>query len=980
MRRVFGHDLFLSYSRRDATEYVRTLAMKVREHRPKLSICLDQWAAAPHETTHPKLLREARRSSLFVVVASSGAMISTNVAEEIDEYLKTGRYLLAIDVDGVLASPGSVWSKTARDAIETTKPVHETGDRLTPEKPDPSPSVVTRVLGAVTFETQTQRIRRYAIRTVIGVATIVAAAAVYSRFLVDRANDDRMLADATSRFAGQRAIRARTIADDANAMAIGAAIRAVNADAMALAAERRASTANARATTAGAEAQHKQEIALALQLANESAVLLRQQPQLVERAVEQAIESMARLERRGVRTLGADQALRASAALWPEFTRNDPVKGAGGREALSPHGDRFVVTDDTQILLYDVATGRCDPLPIDSHEPSRGWSAVVFDRDGDAIAAAVREDIPGRAWVHVWDAKTHKPLAVPLRFDGAAVGHLSLGAGGAIVAVALGSEYVVFDVIRHTELGRGKHGSGAIRWLELSPNERLLVTVDKEEVQVREWKVNGQPVVIDTKHPTRFATFAPNGSRIATVDDHDGLVMWDINESSAKRLWAADVPPPFGRVRFSRDGKRIGASRFGFVPGGLRVYDADNGRSTTSIEAHVDEFAFNADASLIATGTNDVAQLWRAYDGRELSRVPHPGNFPLVEFRDDGSIVSVGRGGRLRVWRRSARLPSGDFIPTAGEAETIAFEPGSNALAIVSDPFLGGSHELHRVDAAGNWRRCGALVPVQRAIAFTRDGLLITGGRDGKVRERQDWCSEAARVRVIEKIDGDEIRSIAISDDGSSLVATAGKIARVIENWRGAKRTRDLPHPSLVVSCALLANGDVVTGAEDGRVRVWRGTQIRRELLHGSRVDHLAASKDGRFIVAGGSGVNLHVWDLESTSMQPVVLGHESAWSVAIEPTGRYIVTATADGMAHVRDLWDRGAAHDLVRLDLASGSTLVTFSPDGKWLGTLTNRADPFIVITPWQPKEMIEAACSSLGQSRVFGCRETMEHYTAH
>ncbi|HEX2122379.1 MAG TPA: TIR domain-containing protein, partial [Thermoanaerobaculia bacterium] len=806
MRRLFGRDLFISYSRPDASEYVRVLAMKVRETRPELSICIDQWAAAPHDTTHPNLLREARRSSLFVLVASENAVKSTNVGAELDEYLKTGRYLLAIDVDGNLAKP-SVWSEAARRAIATTSPVTEARERLDPEHPDPSPRVVTRILGAVTFETQTQRIRHFAVRTVAAVAAIVAGAAIFSWFLVKSANEDRALADTKQKFAEQRAIRANKTADLANAETAIASCRANLANAAALVAEGRATDANLRADTAeqratlaGTEAKHQQDVALALRLANESATILRQQPQHVDRAVRLAADAMTRLHGRGIRTLAADLALRESLALLPAF--EPPVTLPGTGDPVASGNGRYIASSDPRrVHLCDTVSRECKTVG----EGTGPWSAVAFSRDSGVLAAASGES------VSLWSTATRQPLRDPIPFGGA-IERIVVGNGGTFVAAAVGERFSVWDEARGMIVPGRQDGDDPIRWMDLSSDEQLLLTVDPARVRIWKWRTEEPPVDLQMKKPVLAAMFSPDGKHVAAIDNVQGLVMWNLDGPA--RMWSGDIRPPLHFARFSDDGKQIAASRF--RGSGVRVYDVESGQGT-SIETAGRWLAFSRDGTRLATGAKDFASLWRLSDGRELGRAPHSG-IAYVTFRDDGSIVSFARGEELRAWRPNAAFPSDVTIPSAGRPRAAAFEPGVHRLLLASEGRPETPSGFHRIDAGGAASPCPMRGQHIAALAFAGNGLLVTGSTTGEVLLWKSWCDEAAAPLTITDMNA-FIHSIAVSADGSRVAVASPRLLRLVDRRRGASVDLAQNHRIRVVS--FTRRGDVIAADDQGFIRLW---------------------------------------------------------------------------------------------------------------------------------------------------------------
>src|SRR5580658_9056103 len=81
IRYVVGYDIFISYSRHDATEYARALYRRLSALN---FLCfLDEQEIAAGSALRHSLLRALRRSSVLVIVGSPGAFASRYVELEV---------------------------------------------------------------------------------------------------------------------------------------------------------------------------------------------------------------------------------------------------------------------------------------------------------------------------------------------------------------------------------------------------------------------------------------------------------------------------------------------------------------------------------------------------------------------------------------------------------------------------------------------------------------------------------------------------------------------------------------------------------------------------------------------------------------------------------------------------------------------------------------------------------------------------------
>ena len=103
-RFIFGRDVFISYSRRDARKYVPNLVRALQERMPKLSIYLDRWIAPPAGKLPVSLRLQLRWSSILVVVCTKNAMGSEFVKDEVVTFARLGRKVVLVDVDGAYSA------------------------------------------------------------------------------------------------------------------------------------------------------------------------------------------------------------------------------------------------------------------------------------------------------------------------------------------------------------------------------------------------------------------------------------------------------------------------------------------------------------------------------------------------------------------------------------------------------------------------------------------------------------------------------------------------------------------------------------------------------------------------------------------------------------------------------------------------------------------------------------------------------------
>src|SRR5262249_29433182 len=144
------------------------------------------------------------------------------------------------------------------------------------------------------------------------------------------------------------------------------------------------------------------------------------------------------------------------------------------------------------------------------------------------------------------------------------------------------------------------------------------------------------------------------------------------------------------------------------------------------------------------------------------------------------------------------------------------------------------------------------------------------------------WSLADGNSRVLEG-HTQNVNGVAFTPDGKSLVSVGYDLA--VRIWRladGASEIVTLPAPLNAVAIAL--DGEVVTGAADGKLRMLGADGKRTgEVAAGpTPVVALALSADGALIAAAGIGGTVAIVDRKTRSLLRTLVGPGlPVWSVA---------------------------------------------------------------------------------------------------
>jgi sterol desaturase/sphingolipid hydroxylase (fatty acid hydroxylase superfamily) len=205
-------------------------------------------------------------------------------------------------------------------------------------------------------------------------------------------------------------------------------------------------------------------------------------------------------------------------------------------------------------------------------------------------------------------------------------------------------------------------------------------------------------------------------------------------------------------------------------------------------------------------------------------------------------------------------------------------------------------------------------------------GLLVAGGMHSaqltkqnrllaaelvQVKERQAWSEKARHAMQLDLaqralMENDVARARAILEEAASTFQDSREQVNLLEMCK--RKCLVLPgHLRTVTSVAMTADGQtVVTGGDDGLVKVWDGPsgQVKLTLKgHSLQVRGVAISGDGKTIVSSSYDQTVKVWDAQTGRPRRTLEGHNGAvLCVALSGDGKTIVSGGADMTARV---WD---------------------------------------------------------------------------
>jgi WD40 repeat protein/serine/threonine protein kinase len=543
------------------------------------------------------------------------------------------------------------------------------------------------------------------------------------------------------------------------------------------------------------------------------------------------------------------------AARMPVATLTDHTKTVTSVD-FSPDGKWFATgSEDHTVIVWDAA--RREKVAVLFGPPAM-VIAVAFSPDGRLLASAAHESMDNRGQIILWEVGSWKKV----REITAAVnpyGRLMFSRD----SVSLISNYPEeFNVVT------GQHikpdFDAGLNWFALSPDAAHIVMMGGGgAVRMRDL-IHHRTATYEDAHQDsgRAAAFSPDGRFVAT--GADDIVLWDAK--TLTNIGRLEYPSIVWNVAFSPDSKWL-ISTHG--DGAILIWDVEARKRIANLNEHsepVRGVAFSPDGKLIASAGEDRAVIiWNAESGRkEAVLLGPPSRLTAVAFASDGKHIAAAEFNHaLNLWDRSQ--PRKQLTINIGSASY-----------------------------------CVAISPDGRSIATT-DGVYSS-------------TDNHQLVDFEKEITGRQVYGVAFSSDGRWLACVSPfRLIALFDtgNWKLRDKVEGSDTRLVTVSFSR-DNKHLVTGDDDGRVRLWEIEPLREIALlgrHTSRVKSVAFSPDGSEVASAGDDRQINLWDVSRRRLITSIGTHTApVLSVAFSPDGKKLVAGGHDNSVRIftrrRTLW----------------------------------------------------------------------------
>jgi WD40 repeat protein len=482
-----------------------------------------------------------------------------------------------------------------------------------------------------------------------------------------------------------------------------------------------------------------------------------------------------------------------------------------------------------------------------------------------------------------------------------------------------------------------------LRDLAYSPDGKLIVTASRDRT-ARLWNAeNGKAlpdVVLKHRAEVSSVSFDSKGEHVITTSDDGWVRIWTLAGDELTR-WRHNGESSARFAKFSPAGGIIAtAPRKGHVriwtwdgtakqpaPAAVNLLDENN----AEWQAAVTSLAFDpAGDRLVTTAREQPARIWDIHTGRLVHELPfcpdkHAATLDdavlVAEFSPDGRRVLTGsREGKSCIWELATE-PDGQLR----SRRPLTLDGHDDRVTAVE--FDGAGRRVVTASADGTLRlwdaSSGEMLRLMQGpiggsgsrglVALHPDGEMVVASFSERVAHL--WpLSARPEVRKLVKLQR-KSTAIAASPDDYRLAIADDSTISVYDSASDKKIVPDFGTELPALSIAFDKGSDRLAVANGEAADIWDlngESAYRRYSLgnHKSLVLSIAYDPPGRQLVTASQDRTARIWDAETGSPRAILAGHSAAVFAAVfSEDGRRVVTGSFDGTVR---RWDAATGRQI--------------------------------------------------------------------
>ncbi len=335
----------------------------------------------------------------------------------------------------------------------------------------------------------------------------------------------------------------------------------------------------------------------------------------------------------------ATASLDGSVRVWEIEQPGSRILVEGGAiEGLSLDGDRALVSTNTEVARWNLASGHREPMWAWAGD-ANGLGFGLASPDGERLL------LPKPDWSLEVRSRTGKPLL--LKGHRTVISHIEYARDSKSVYTSS------FDgTLRRWDLETGEskiliEGGAPVSGFAVAADGRVAVQVGDSTALLVMPDGKVRELGQGEQWCTSYAEFDKVKDRLLLRGCNYSLALID----GDRRIELPTGSSHVSRIAVSADGSRIAGA---MGDRSVRLWDAETGQLLRVLRGHTDlvmDVAFSPDGSTLASASYDkTVFLWDLATERHRVLRGHSLSVNRVAWRDKSQLVSASRDGTLRVW------------------------------------------------------------------------------------------------------------------------------------------------------------------------------------------------------------------------------------------------------------------------------------------------------------------------------------------
>lgn len=590
-----------------------------------------------------------------------------------------------------------------------------------------------------------------------------------------------------------------------------------------------------------------------------------------------------------------------------------------GRIVFSPDGTTLVseTSGKKELWVWDLKASKilcriANPEDVDKVQKIQSWSV---NTDGSLLSTSDMHGV-----VHVWNpynGKRTSELQHPRQ-----------------------ASQKGFFILASAFSGDGKRiitqsGHSIIVWDPISGQQFGSVNIDSDLLNI-ETSADGQ----------MFRTF-----------DKGGIKIWDTINCKLKNAFELNIGLFGSYSSFSLDSRYVYAS----VGNKFHIWNLETGQQITRIKNSGDIIGLPeilSDIDLLIT-KNSAGRISGRFlsTGKQKYSIGHTAATKRIDLKLEADIAVSVNGDMAEAYD----LGNGTKLATFSYQDGgVAYQLSPDGTKLVTSPEVGDDEQLIDVWDAGSGNRLSTIsdqAELSDIFAFSSKGdKLAIPDRDGGVHV---WDTENFKKLLKLQINS-RVGQVRFSPDDRLLAIDTGEHQFQVWDWEAGSRIIQIPHADGIDNFIFSNDSNqLITKNNKGVIRVWEISKPESQplsLKHEKDVEKIVITPDGRLMVTiqNHTGIDyVTVWDVaqskeryrihpakdtiaaNQSASQSVINDSEDTTKgyledIALNPDGRILVTAGADGKINV---WHIKNGHKITQWKYQHHYPKITFSRDGTLL-----------------------------------------------